>query len=290
MAAELRDIYASRAAHPGYAFSAPDSMYRQCETDFEFEETPDQAKAIEDVLADMQQQKPMDRLVCGDVGYGKTEVALRAAFKAVEDKKQVAVLVPTTVLAAQHFRTFGRRFADYPVTVEMVSRLRDERQIREILQRAREGRVDVVIGTHRLLSADVSFKALGLVVIDEEQRFGVKHKEQLKKVRKLVDVLTLTATPIPRTLHMSMMGVRDLSTIGTPPVDRRAIRTFVSKFDGATIKEAIERELARGGQGFFLHNRIETIGGVLDYLMKLVPQAKIAVAHGPMPEGKLEKG
>ncbi|TMA19878.1 MAG: transcription-repair coupling factor, partial [Deltaproteobacteria bacterium] len=289
MAAELLDIYAARAAHQGYAYSPPDQMYRQFEADFEFEETPDQARAIYEVLSDMQQKKPMDRLVCGDVGYGKTEVALRAAFKAVEDKKQVAVLVPTTVLAAQHLRTFSMRFADYPVIVEMISRLRDEKQIRGALARAREGKVDVLIGTHRLLSADVSFKDLGLVVVDEEQRFGVKHKEQLKKLRKLVDVLTLTATPIPRTLHMSMMGVRDLSIIGTPPVDRRAIRTFVSKFDGATIKEAIERELARGGQVFFLHNRIETISGVLDYLTRLVPQAKIAVAHGQMAEGKLER-
>ncbi len=289
MAAELLDIYAARAAHQGHAYSPPDSMYRQFEADFEFEETPDQERAIGEVLVDMLDKKPMDRLICGDVGYGKTEVALRAAFKAVEDKKQVAVLVPTTVLAAQHFRTFSRRFADYPVTVEMISRLRDEKQIRGILQRTREGKVDVLIGTHRLLSPDVSFQDLGLVVIDEEQRFGVKHKERLKKLRKLVDVLTLTATPIPRTLHMAMMGVRDLSIIGTPPVDRRAIRTFVSKFDGATIKEAIERELARGGQVFFLHNRIETIHGVFDYLSRLVPQAKIAVAHGQMPEGKLEK-
>jgi transcription-repair coupling factor (superfamily II helicase) len=287
MAAELLDIYAARAAHQGYAFSPPDVMYRTFEADFEFDETPDQERAIEEVLADMQQKKPMDRLVCGDVGYGKTEVALRAAFKAVEDKKQVAILVPTTVLAAQHFRTMSKRFKDYPVVVEMISRLRDEKQTREILARAREGKVDVLIGTHRLLSADVGFKDLGLVVVDEEQRFGVKHKEQLKKLRKLVDVLTLTATPIPRTLHMSMMGVRDLSIIGTPPVDRRAIRTFVSKFDGATIKEAIERELSRGGQVFFLHNRIETIRGVLEYLQKLVPQAKIAIAHGQMAEGKL---
>ncbi|HTO95701.1 MAG TPA: transcription-repair coupling factor [Myxococcales bacterium] len=289
MAAELLDIYAARAAHQGYACSAPDSMYRQFEADFEFEETPDQDRAISEVLRDMQEKKPMDRLVCGDVGYGKTEVALRAAFKAVEDHKQVAVLVPTTVLAAQHFRTFSRRFADYPVTVEMVSRLRDEKEIHKTLQRAREGKVDVLIGTHRLLSPDVGFQDLGLVVVDEEQRFGVKHKERLKKLRKLVDVLTLTATPIPRTLHMAMMGVRDLSIIGTPPVDRRAIRTFVTRFDGPTIKEAIERELARGGQVFFLHNRIETIHGVLDYLSKLVPQAKIAVAHGQMPEGKLER-
>jgi transcription-repair coupling factor (superfamily II helicase) len=289
MAAELLDIYAARIAHQGYAYSAPDSMYRQFEADFEFDETPDQEKAIADVLADMQSQRPMDRLVCGDVGYGKTEVALRAAFKAVEDKKQVAVLVPTTVLAAQHFRTMSKRFKDYPVIVEMVSRLRDEKTTREVLARAREGKVDVLIGTHRLLSADVSFKDLGLVVVDEEQRFGVKHKEQLKKLRKLVDVLTLTATPIPRTLHMSMMGVRDLSIIGTPPIDRRAIRTFVSKFDRATIKEAIERELARGGQVFFLHNRIQSIHGVEGYLKALVPQARIAVAHGQMQEGRLEK-
>ncbi len=289
MAAELLDIYAARAAHQGFAFTAPDVLYRTFEADFEFDETPDQEKAIEDVLKDMQDQKPMDRLVCGDVGYGKTEVALRAAFKAVEDKKQVAVLVPTTVLAAQHFRTFSKRFADYPLTVEIVSRLRDEKQIRETLQRTREGRVDVLVGTHRLLSPDVSFKDLGLVVVDEEQRFGVKHKERLKKLRKLVDVLTLTATPIPRTLHMAMMGVRDLSIIGTPPVDRRAIRTFVSKFDREVIKEAIERELSRGGQVFFLHNRIETIAGVHDYLSKLVPKAKIGIAHGQMQEGRLTK-
>ena len=289
MAAELLDVYAARAAHQGHAFTAPDAMYRQFEADFEFDETPDQEKAIEDVLADMQNKRPMDRLVCGDVGYGKTEVALRAAFKAVEDKKQVAVLVPTTVLAAQHHRTFSKRLADYPITVEMVSGMRDDKTNRETLAKVREGKVDILIGTHRLLSADVAFKDLGLVVVDEEQRFGVKHKEQLKKLRKLVDVLTLTATPIPRTLHMAMMGVRDLSIIGTAPVDRRAIRTFVSKFEGPTIKEAIERELSRGGQVFFLHNRIESISGVHDYLKKLVPQAKIAVAHGQMAEGKLEK-
>jgi transcription-repair coupling factor (superfamily II helicase) len=289
MAAELLDVYAARAAHQGYAFSPPDSMYRQFEADFEFDETADQEKAIEDVLVDMQNKRPMDRLVCGDVGYGKTEVALRAAFKAVEDKKQVAVLVPTTVLAAQHHRTFSKRLEDYPISIGMVSRMRDEKTNRETLAKAREGKVDILIGTHRLLSADVAFKDLGLVVVDEEQRFGVKHKEQLKKLRKLVDVLTLTATPIPRTLHMAMMGVRDLSIIGTAPIDRRAIRTFVSKFEGATIKEAIERELSRGGQVFFLHNRIESIAGVYDYLSKLVPQAKIAVAHGQMAEGKLEK-
>ena len=289
MAAELLDIYAARAAQPGYAYSAPDSMYRQFESDFEFEETPDQEKAIADVLTDLQKPKPMDRLVCGDVGYGKTEVALRAAFKAVEDKKQVAILVPTTVLAAQHYRTFARRMKDYPISVEMVSRFREPKEIREILGRAREGKVDVLVGTHRLLSSDVSFKDLGLVIVDEEQRFGVKHKEQLKKLRKLVDVLTLTATPIPRTLHMAMMGVRDLSIITTPPVDRRAIRTFVCKFEAGTIKEAIERELSRGGQVFFVHNRVQSIGGVHEYLRKLVPQARIGVAHGQLPEARLEQ-
>ena len=289
MAAELLDVYAARAAQPGYAYSEPDSMYRQFESDFEFEETPDQEKAIADVLGDMQKPKPMDRLVCGDVGYGKTEVALRAAFKAVEDKKQVAILVPTTVLAAQHYRTFSRRMKDYPITVEMVSRFRDPKAVREILVKAREGKIDVLIGTHRLLSSDVAFKDLGLVIVDEEQRFGVKHKEALKKLRKLVDVLTLTATPIPRTLHMAMMGVRDLSIITTAPVDRRAIRTFVCKFEAGTIKEAIERELSRGGQVFFVHNRVQSIGGVFEYLSKLVPQAKIAIAHGQMAEGKLEE-
>ena len=289
MAAALLELYAARAAHPGHAFSAPDEMYRTFEADFEFEETPDQEKAINDVLSDLQLKKPMDRLVCGDVGYGKTEVALRAAFKVVEDKKQVAVLVPTTILAAQHFRTFTKRFKDYPITVEMVSRFRDAKETREILARAREGKIDVLIGTHRLLSADVAFKDLGLVVVDEEQRFGVKHKEALKKLRTQVDVLTLSATPIPRTLHMAMTGVRDLSIISTPPVDRRAIRTFVCKFQGEVIKEAIERELSRGGQVFFLHNRVQSIEGVHEYVKKLVPQARIAVAHGQMAEGKLEE-
>ncbi len=289
MAAGLLELYAAREAHEGHAFTPPDEMYRQFEAAFEFDETIDQAKAIEDVLGDMQKKRPMDRLVCGDVGYGKTEVALRAAFKAVEDKKQVAVLVPTTVLAAQHYRTFAKRFFDYPITVEVISRFNDPAKTREILQRTREGKVDVLVGTHRLLSSDVTFKDLGLIVVDEEQRFGVKHKEALKKLRTLVDVLTLSATPIPRTLHMAMTGVRDLSIISTPPVDRRAIRTFVCKFEAQTIKEAIERELSRGGQVFFLHNRVQSIGGVYEYVKKLVPQAKIAVAHGQMAEGKLEE-
>jgi len=289
MAAELLRIYAARRAHPGHAFNRPDDYFRQFEADFPFEETPDQAKAIEDVLSDMVSARPMDRLVCGDVGYGKTEVALRAAFKAVLDKKQVAVLVPTTVLAAQHLRTFRERFKDYPVHVEMVSRMRSTKENREVLQQAAQGKVDIVVGTHRLLNADVSFKDLGLLVIDEEQRFGVAHKEKIKKFRSQVDVLTLTATPIPRTLHMSMSGLRDMSIIASPPEDRKAIRTFVHKFDPVQITEAIRRELARGGQVYFVHNRVQSIGAMEQYLKELVPEARFAVAHGQMGEGELEK-
>src|SRR5256885_14631850 len=262
-------------------------MYRQFEADFEFEETPDQERAIGEVLRDMQDKKPMDRLVCGDVGYGKTEVALRAAFKAVEDKKQVAMLVPTTVLAAQHFRTFSQRFAGYPLTVEMVSRMRDEKQIREILTRAREGRVDVLIGTHRLLSADVSFKDLGLVVVDEEQRFGVEHKERLKRLRSQVDVVTLTATPIPRTLHLSLLGIRDISNLETPPPDRLAIETRIVRFDRQLIRHAILRELNRDGQIYFVHNRVYDIQAIAAQVQHIVPEAKLAVAHGPMAESEV---
>jgi transcription-repair coupling factor (superfamily II helicase) len=289
MAAELLQIYAARKAHPGHSFSAPDQYFRQFEADFEFEETPDQEKAIEDVLSDMLKPEPMDRLVCGDVGYGKTEVAMRAAFKATLDRKQVAVLVPTTVLAQQHFQTFRRRFADYPVTIEVVSRMRKPQEVREVLQRAREGKVDILIGTHKLLGGDVSFKDLGLLVVDEEQRFGVKHKEQIKRLRTQVDVLTLTATPIPRTLNMSMSGVRDMSIMATPPQDRRAIRTFVIKFDVAQIREAIQREIQRGGQVFFVHNRVQSIRSMERLLKELVPEVAIGVAHGQMGEGQLEK-
>jgi transcription-repair coupling factor (superfamily II helicase) len=289
MAAELLDLYAARKAHVGNPFTPPDSMYRQFESDFEFEETPDQEKAINDTVADMQKPEPMDRLVCGDVGYGKTEVAMRAAFKAVEDKKQVAILVPTTVLAAQHFHTFQKRMKDYPVKVDMVSRFRDPKEIKETLKGLASGTVDIVVGTHRLLSPDVNFKDLGLVVIDEEHRFGVKHKEALKHYRKMVDVLTLTATPIPRTLHMSLAGVRDMSIIATPPTDRRAIRTFVTKFDPAVVKEAIEREIARGGQVYFLHNRVESIGELKQFVQELVPGVKLGIAHGQMADGELEE-
>jgi len=289
MAAELLELYAERKAHPGHAFAAPDALYRQFEADFEFEETPDQEKAVEAVLADMRRPEPMDRLVCGDVGYGKTEVAMRAAFKAVEDRKQVAVLVPTTVLALQHFHTFSRRMKDYPVVVEMISRFRDARQVRDVLRRTAEGKVDILVGTHRLLSRDVSFRDLGLVVVDEEHRFGVKHKEALKNLRRLVDVLVLTATPIPRTLHMSLMGARDMSIIATPPADRRAIRTFVTKFDPAVVREAVERELARGGQVYFVHNRVGSIGALAKFVSEQVPGARVAVAHGQMPDGRLEE-
>jgi transcription-repair coupling factor (superfamily II helicase) len=293
MAAELLDLYAARAAHPGHAFGEPDEVFREFEAEFPWEETPDQAKAIADVLKDLRKsgggRGPMDRLVCGDVGYGKTEVAMRAAMVAVLGKKQVAVLVPTTILAAQHERSFRERFKGYPVRIEAVSRMKTADEVKRILKDAAQGRVDILIGTHRLLGADVTFQELGLVVIDEEQRFGVAHKERLKKLRRLVDVLTLTATPIPRTLHLSLAGARDLSIIATPPEDRRAIRTFVSKFDPASIKEAIESELKRGGQVFFVHNRVRSIGSMQKFLSELVPTARIGVAHGQMGEGQLEQ-
>ncbi len=296
MAAELLDLYAARAAHPGFRFGAADEIFREFEAEFPWEETPDQAKAIDDVLRDMRKERdasapppPMDRLVCGDVGYGKTEVAMRAAMAAVLSRKQVAVLVPTTILAAQHERSFRERFKGYPVRIEAVSRMKSADEVRGVLKDAAAGKVDILIGTHRLLAADVSFPDLGLVVVDEEQRFGVAHKERLKKLRKLVDVLTLTATPIPRTLHMSLAGVRDLSIIATPPEDRRAIRTFVMKFDPGAVREAIENELARGGQVFFVHNRVRSIAAMEKFVSEIIPRARIGVAHGQMAEGKLEE-
>jgi len=327
MAAELLGLYAARAAHPGFAFPPPDEIFREFEAEFPWEPTPDQAKAVEDVIRDMtktdgtraQGQRdgvraqgepdearpelagglggpafsappgPMDRLVCGDVGYGKTEVAMRAAMLAVLARKQVAVLVPTTVLAAQHERTFRERFKGYPVRIEAVSRMKTPEEVRRVLADAAAGKVDVLVGTHRLLASDVSFQDLGLLVVDEEQRFGVAHKERLKRLRRLVDVLTLTATPIPRTLHMSLAGVRDLSIIATPPEDRRAIRTFVLKFDPAAVKEAVEQEIRRGGQVFFVHNRVRSIAAMEKFLGELLPGARIGVAHGQMPEGKLEE-
>lgn len=289
MAAELLEIYAARQVEKGHAFSPPDDLYREFEASFAWDETPDQLAAIDDVLQDMMSERPMDRLVCGDVGYGKTEVAIRATFKAVMDGRQVAVLVPTTILAQQHFESFRERFKDYPLTVEMLSRFRSAREQKEILEKLARGTVDVIIGTHRLLQKDVRFRELGLLVVDEEQRFGVAHKERLKKFRATVDIMTLTATPIPRTLYMSMMGVRDLSIIDTPPVDRLAIKTFVARFNEELIREAVMRELRRGGQVFFVHNRVQSIGVMAEHLARIVPEAKIAVAHGQMKEGELEK-
>jgi transcription-repair coupling factor (superfamily II helicase) len=289
MAEELLKIYAARQVEEKNGFSPPDELYREFEASFAFEETPDQLAAIDDVLRDMESSRPMDRLVCGDVGYGKTEVALRGAFKAVMDGKQVAVLVPTTVLAQQHLETFRERFKAYPVTVEMLSRFRSAKEQKAILADVAKGGVDVIIGTHRLLQKDVAFKDLGLLIVDEEQRFGVTHKERLKKYRAVVDIMTLTATPIPRTLYMSLMGIRDLSIIDTPPVDRLAIKTHVARFADDLIREAVLRELRRGGQIFFVHNRVQSIGAMAEHLGRVVPEARIAVAHGQMDEKELEQ-
>ncbi len=289
MAHELLDIYAAREVMEGHSFAPPDDYFREFEARFPFEETPDQERAIVDVLADLQKSRPMDRLVCGDVGFGKTEVALRAAFAVVMEGKQVLVLVPTTVLAQQHFESFHKRFAGFPVRIELLSRFRRGERAREVLRAMRRGEVDIVIGTHRLLQKDVELDDLGLLVIDEEHRFGVTHKEKIKKLRKLVDVLTLTATPIPRTLHMALSGIRDLSIIESPPVDRQAIRTYVTRYDEGLIREASLRELARGGQVFFVHNRVETIDKAAARLRDLIPEARFGVAHGQMPGTPLEK-
>jgi transcription-repair coupling factor (superfamily II helicase) len=272
----------------GKAFNAPDPYFREFEAAFPFEETPDQQQAIDDVLADMQRPKPMDRLICGDVGYGKTEVALRAAFLAILDGRQVAVLVPTTVLAQQHYNTFRQRFQGHPVRVEMLSRFLTRLESHAVVKGVATGAVDIVVGTHRLLQKDITFKTLGLLVVDEEHRFGVTHKERIKQMRKLVDVLTLTATPIPRTLQMSLLGIRDLSVIETPPIDRLAIRTYVTRYDEGIIREAILRELGRHGQVFFVHNRVETIEIRARRLRELVPEATFVVAHGQMHERDLE--
>jgi len=289
MAEELLKIYAARQVHEGFAFSPPDDLCREFEASFAFEETPDQMSAIEDVLRDMQSSKPMDRLVCGDVGYGKTEVAMRGAFKAVMDGKQVVVLVPTTVLAQQHLETFRKRFEAYPVTIDMLSRFRTPREQKASLEKLKKGQLDIIIGTHRLLQKDVCFKDLGLIIIDEEHRFGVSHKEKLKQYRAVVDALTLTATPIPRTLNMSLAGIRDLSIIDTPPGDRLAIKTFVARFSDELIREAVLRELRRGGQVFFVHNRVQSIGAMAEHLRTLIPEAKLAVGHGQMQEKELEE-
>jgi len=280
---------AAREVHEGNAFSPPDPFYREFEATFEFEETPDQGRAIEETLTDMQQKKAMDRLICGDVGYGKTEVAIRAAFLTVMDGKQAAVLVPTTILAQQHFQTFSHRFRSHPVRVEMLSRFLTPKENQKVLQDLSKGLVDIVIGTHRLLQKDVEFKDLGLVVIDEEHRFGVVHKEKLKKLRSQVDVMSLTATPIPRTLHMSLVGIRDMSIIESPPPNRLAIRTYITRYEEGTIRDAILREISRGGQVYFLHNRVETIDRMAEKVADLVPEATVSVAHGQMRPNDLEK-
>jgi len=288
IAKDLVKLYAMRKFLKGFAFSRVDNYYREFEATFDYEETPDQIKAIDDVLADMESESPMDRLICGDVGFGKTEVAIRAAFKAVMDGKQVAILVPTTVLAEQHHQTFARRFDSYPIRIAVLSRFIPNSVQKRIIGDIGLGKVDIIIGTHRIFSDDVIFKDLALLIIDEEQRFGVRHKERLKKYRHFVDVLAMTATPIPRTLHMSLMGVRDLSIIQTPPAERLSIQTYVARFDEGIISHAIERELDRGGQIFFVHNRVQTIEIMADKLSRLIPGARIDIAHGQMRERDLE--
>jgi transcription-repair coupling factor (superfamily II helicase) len=289
MAHELLDVYAAREAHGRTSYGEQDGLYAEFVARFPFEETPDQQRAIDEVLADLGHEKPMDRLICGDVGYGKTEVAMRAAWVAVSAGKQVAILVPTTVLAQQHLETLRGRFRDQPVSVEMLSRFRSTAENKETLARLADGRLDVVVGTHRLLQKDVAFRSLGLLIVDEEHRFGVRAKERIRALRPTVDVLTLTATPIPRTLNMALSGIRDLSVIETPPVDRLAIRTYVTRYDEAVIRDAIMRELGRGGQVFFVHNRVENIAAVARRIGEVVPEAKIIVAHGQMGERELEQ-
>ncbi|TQS75337.1 transcription-repair coupling factor [Ornithinibacillus gellani] len=288
IADDLIKLYAEREARKGFAFSEDTELQKEFDAAFPYQETDDQLRCIEEIKQDMQKERPMDRLLCGDVGYGKTEVAIRAAFKAVADGKQVALLVPTTILAQQHYETILERFQDQPVSVGLLSRFRTKKQQKETIDGLRKGLVDIVIGTHRLLSKDVQFKDLGLLIVDEEQRFGVKHKEKIKQLKTNVDVLTLTATPIPRTLHMSMLGVRDLSVIETPPENRFPIQTYVLEYNPILVREAIEREMARGGQVFFLYNRVENIDRVARDIGMLVPNAKIAIAHGQMNETELE--
>jgi transcription-repair coupling factor (superfamily II helicase) len=289
VAEDLLNLYASREVVPGFAYTRDTIWQRELEASFPYIETPDQLTAQKEIKEDMEKNKPMDRLVCGDVGYGKTEVALRAAFKAVMDGKQVAVLVPTTVLAQQHYVTFTERMKAFPIRIESLSRFRTQKEQDKIVEGLKNGTVDICIGTHRLIQKDIHFKNLGLLVIDEEQRFGVNHKEYLKKMRQEVDVLTLSATPIPRTLHMSLVGVRDMSTMETPPEDRLPVRTYIAEYSDRVIREAILRELERDGQAFFVHNRVQSIDIIAERLRKLVPEARFAIAHGQMPEGMLER-
>ncbi|MFW5981657.1 MAG: transcription-repair coupling factor [Halanaerobiaceae bacterium] len=289
MAIGLLELYAARETVEGYSFSEDTVWQKEFEEAFPYEETPDQLRSIEEVKRDMEDNSPMDRLLCGDVGYGKTEVAIRAAFKAVMEGKQVATLVPTTILAQQHYNTFSERMSNYPLRIEMISRFRTAKEQRNVLKDLALGKVDIIIGTHRLLSKDVIFKDIGLLIVDEEQRFGVTHKEKLKDFKKNVDVLTLTATPIPRTLHMALVGVRDMSVIETPPENRYPIRTYIREFNPELVRDAIRKELSRDGQVYFVHNRVEDIDQEAEKIRKLVPEARIAVAHGQMNERKLEK-
>ncbi|MQY69772.1 MAG: transcription-repair coupling factor, partial [Firmicutes bacterium] len=289
LAEELLNLYASRKAFKGHSFPEDDHWQMEFDSAFIYSETPDQARAIEEIKRDMEDPRPMDRLICGDVGYGKTEIAMRAAFKAAMDGKQAALLTPTTILAEQHYRTFKERFADWPVRIEMLSRFRTKTEQVKTIKDLKKGLVDIVIGTHRLIQKDVNFKDLGLVIIDEEQRFGVRHKERLKALRKLVDVLTLSATPIPRTLHLSLSGIWDMSIVNTPPEGRLPIATYVAEYDEKIVKRAIESELLRKGQVYFVHNRIENIPDLARNLEKVFPKARITMAHGRMAERKLEE-
>jgi transcription-repair coupling factor (superfamily II helicase) len=290
LASDMIQLQALREAQPGIAYPVDTDWQREFEAAFPYQETPDQLTSLGEIKTDMERSRPMDRLLCGDVGYGKTELAVRAAFKAIDNGRQVAVLVPTTVLAEQHYRTFSQRLAEYPFVVECLSRFRTSGEQKEIIGRLAKGGVDVVIGTHRLVSADVQFKDLGVVIIDEEQRFGVEHKERLKRLRQKVDVLTMTATPIPRTLHLSLLGIRDISNLETPPPDRLAIETRIVRFDRQLIRHAILRELNREGQVYFVHNRVLDINTVAEKVRSIVPEARVAVIHGQMPESELEQG
>jgi transcription-repair coupling factor (superfamily II helicase) len=289
LASEMIELQALREAQPGIAFPPDSEWQAEFEASFPYQETPDQLTSMSEIKADMHKARPMDRLVCGDVGYGKTELAVRAAFKAVDNGKQVAVLVPTTVLAEQHFRTFSSRLSEYPFVVDVLSRFRTAGEQKRVLERLAKGGIDVVVGTHRLVSSDVQFKDLGLVIIDEEQRFGVEHKERLKRLRQKVDVLTMTATPIPRTLHLSLLGIRDISNLETPPPDRLAIETRIVRYDATLIRHAILRELNREGQVYFVHNRVLDIHAVADRVQQIVPEARIVIGHGQMHEHELER-
>ncbi|MFU1789796.1 transcription-repair coupling factor [Mammaliicoccus sciuri] len=289
IADELLKLYQEREQVEGYQYGPDTEEQMTFEMDFPYEPTPDQVTSLEEIKADMEKRRPMDRLLCGDVGYGKTEVAIRAAFKAVLEGKQVAVLVPTTILAQQHFETFRERMQEYPVEIQMMSRFRTPKQVKETKAGIKSGFVDIVVGTHKLLSKDVEYKDLGLLIVDEEQRFGVKHKERIKALKTNVDVLTLTATPIPRTLHMSLLGVRDLSVIETPPENRFPVQTYVLEQNMSFVKEALERELSRGGQAFYLYNRVQSIYQKSEQLSMLMPNARIGVAHGQMTERELEE-